>query len=211
MSEDIIKIKSILDVPTHLEGIDGVIFDLDDTLYSEKDYVRSGYSKIAEAFPQLPDLFEKLWSAFEGGKPAIDCALEEAGALTEDNKAKAIQTYRFQMPDITLYEGVREMLDRIKAEGKKLGMITDGRPEGQRAKIEALGIAPLFDEIIITDELGGPEKRKPCADAFALMKEKIDIPFERMVYIGDNIAKDFIAPEKLGMRSIYFVNENGLY
>jgi len=207
----VIEIRNILEAADHLEGIDAVIFDMDDTLYSEKDYVRSGYNKIAEAFPEVPDLFEKLWSAFEAGKPAIDCALEEAGALTEDNKAKAIQVYRFQMPDITLYDGVRCMLKKIRESGRKLGMITDGRPEGQRAKIEALGIGPLFDEIIITDELGGPEKRKPCEDAFALMKEKMDVPFGRMVYIGDNIRKDFIAPEKLGMKSIYFINEKGLY
>ena len=206
-----IEIRNILEAADHLEGIDAVIFDMDDTLYSEKDYVRSGYNKIAEAFPEVPDLFEKLWSAFEAGKPAIDCALEEAGALTEDNKAKAIQVYRFQMPDITLYDGVRGMLEEIRESGRKLGMITDGRPEGQRAKIEALGIGPLFHEIIITDELGGPEKRKPCEDAFALMKEKMDVPFGRMVYIGDNIRKDFIAPEKLGMKSIYFINEKGLY
>jgi putative hydrolase of the HAD superfamily len=39
----------------------------------------------------------------------------------------------------------------------------------------------------------------------------MNIPFENMVYIGDNIKKDFIAPDKLGMRSIYFRNSDGLY
>ena len=56
-----IEIRNILEAADHLEGIDAVIFDMDDTLYSEKDYVRSGYNKIAEAFPEVPDLFEKLW------------------------------------------------------------------------------------------------------------------------------------------------------
>ena len=206
-----IEIRNILESADHLEGIDAVIFDLDDTLYSEKDYVRSGYKKIAEVFPQLPDLAEKLWAAFEEGRPAIDFVLEEAGALTEENKAKALHAYRFQMPEIHLYEGVREMLEDIRQTGRKLGIITDGRPEGQRAKIEALGIEGLFDEIIITDELGGPQKRKPCEDAFAIIKEKMDVPYGRMVYIGDNIRKDFIAPDSLGMKSIYFINEDGLY
>lgn len=206
-----IEIRDILETAEHLDGLDAVIFDLDDTLYSEKEYVRSGYRKIAEAFPQIPDLYEKLLAAFKEGKPAIDAAFEESGALTDENKAKAIQTYRFQIPDIRLYPGVRDMLADIRAGGRKLGLITDGRPEGQRAKIEALGIENLFDEMIITDELGGPQKRKPCEDAFVIMQEKMDVPFGRMAYVGDNIRKDFMAPDRLGMKSIYFINEDGLY
>ena len=206
-----IEIRDILETAEHLDGLDAVIFDLDDTLYSEKEYVRSGYRKIAEAFPQIPDLYEKLLAAFKEGKPAIDAAFEESGALTDENKAKAIQTYRFQIPDIRLYPGVRDMLADIRAGGRKLGLITDGRPEGQRAKIEALGIENLFDEMIITDELGGPQKRKPCEDAFVIMQERMDVPFGRMAYVGDNIRKDFMAPDRLGMKSIYFVNEDGLY
>jgi len=207
----VIEIRNILETADLLDGIDAVIFDLDDTLYSEKDYVSSGYRKIAEEFPEIPDLYDRLQAAFREGKPAIDAALQEAGALTDDNKAKALHAYRFQTPDISLYDGVRGMLEDIRAAGRKLGLITDGRPEGQRAKIGALGLEDLIDEIIITDELGGPQTRKPCAEAFALMQKKMDVPYERMVYIGDNIRKDFIAPDKLGMKSIYFVNEDGLY
>lgn len=90
-------------------------------------------------------------------------------------------------------------------------MITDGRPEDQRAKIQALGIEPLFDEIIITDELGGIEYRKPNTAAFELMHEKFNVPYEKMVYIGDNPNKDFVAPENLGMKAVWFKNEDGLY
>ena len=90
-----------------------------------------------------------------------------------------------------------------------MGIITDGRPEGQYAKIRALGLN--VDELIITDELGGIEFRKPNEMAFRLMKMKMDVPYEKMVYIGDNIKKDFIAPKKLGMRSIWFKNPDGLY
>ena len=43
-----IKILNILGVEKHLEDITGVVFDMDDTLYSEKHYVASGYKKIAE-------------------------------------------------------------------------------------------------------------------------------------------------------------------
>lgn len=58
----------------------GVIFNLDDTLFQEKDYVRSGYAAVAACLPEVEDAVKRLWSYFEGGgKPAIDCLLEEVG------------------------------------------------------------------------------------------------------------------------------------
>ena len=59
-----ITITNILDVEKHLDAIDTVIFDLDDTLYSEKDYVRSGFNAVAEAFPEE----EKSEVSLEGAR-----------------------------------------------------------------------------------------------------------------------------------------------
>ena len=197
-------IGSVTEAEALLEGIDAAVFDLDDTLYPEKDYVRSGFEAAASLFPDRPDAAERLWEAFESGRPAFDAVFGEARA------AEALRVYRAHTPNIRLYPGVREMLSRLHSR-KKLGLITDGRPEGQRAKIAALGIGELFDAIIITDELGGPEHRKPSPEAFEIMSRRLSVPFGRMAYIGDNISKDFTAPEKLGMRCIWFRNPDGLY
>ena len=78
----------------------------------------------------------------------------------------------------------------IKDTGRKLGLITDGRPEGQRAKIAALGLADAFDEIIVTDELGGTEFRKPNPEAFELISRRRGVPFGEMAYVGDTLSRD---------------------
>ena len=130
--------------------------------------------------------------------------------LPESQRAEALRIYRCQKPDIHLYPGVAEMLKRLKVT-KKLGIITDGRPEGQNAKLDALGLRELVDEIIITDELGGVQYRKPNPAAFELMQQRMGVPFERMCYVGDNLKKDFVAPEMLGMVAVHFLNEEGLY
>lgn len=188
--------------------VKGVIFDLDDTLYSEKQYIRSGYKKIAD-FLGKPDASEKLWNYFAEGKSAIDAYLAEIGA--EDKKEECLNLYRNQMPDITLYEGVEKLLSQLRQNNIKVGIITDGRIEGQRNKMKALGLDQLVDDIIITDELGGIQFRKPNDISFRIMQNRWRIPFEQMVYVGDNPNKDFQAPGQLGMRSIYFRNEDGLY
>lgn len=206
-----IRISDILEVQDHIEGLRAVVFDMDDTLYGEKEYVKSGYQKIGEAFPEIANAAERLWAFFEDGKPAIDELLKEEGVSDEDTKQKCIHIYRQQIPDIHLYTGVREMIAKLRQKGLKLGLITDGRPEGQRAKIQALKIEELFDHIIVTDELGGPEYRKPNPKAFELIGEALGIPYAEMCYVGDNIRKDFIAPQQLGMKAIHFLNQDGLY
>ena len=206
-----IEIFDILEVKEHTEGLKAIIFDMDDTLYGEKEYVRSGYRQIARILPQVENAEEKLWSLFEEKKPAIDELLKQEGIDSEELKQECIRTYRYQKPEIHLYEGVESLLKELRSRGFLLGIITDGRPEGQRAKIAALGLEELVDEIIVTDELGGTEFRKPNPSAFQKMKEKLDVDYKEMCYIGDNIKKDFIAPEQLGMRAIWFKNKDGLY
>ena len=203
-------IDNILDVQKYIGNIDAVIFDLDDTLYSEKEYIKSGYNAIAEEFIEIVDMSQKLWNAFLNNKNAVDYVLEKEGLLTEENKVRALEKYRNHIPSIHLYDGIEDMLAQLK-KTKKIGLITDGRPIGQRNKIKALNLEKHIEKIIVTDELGGVEFRKPNTKAFELMQETLKIPFEKMVYIGDNINKDFIAPKKLGMQTIYFRNEDGLY
>ena len=50
-----VKIGSVTEAEALLEGIDAAVFDLDDTLYPEKDYVRSGFEAAASLFPDKPD------------------------------------------------------------------------------------------------------------------------------------------------------------
>ena len=187
--------------------IKGVIFDLDDTLYSEKDYVKSGYKAVSD---YLGGGYEKkLWHYFKNNKPALDELLRELGR--ENEKTKVLEVYRSHKPNIHLYKGVSELITGLKKKGIKIGIITDGRPEGQRNKLEALELYSMMDDVIITDELGGPQFRKPCDIAFRIMTTKWRLNLADVMYIGDNIVKDFQAAKQLGMSSLWFRNINGLY
>lgn len=194
-----------------LEGkskISGIIFDLDDTLYSEKEYVRSGFRAVADYLGN-PEYAQTLWNFFAAKTPAIDALLKEIGR--ESDRDAVLSAYRQHKPHIQPYEGVRELLSRFRRQGLKIGIITDGRPEGQRNKLEALGLSLLVDDIVITDELGGEQFRKPCDIAFRILQTRWRLPAETIVYVGDNPAKDFQAPRQLGMKCVYFKNPDGLY
>lgn len=185
--------------------IKGVIFDLDDTLFSEKEYVKSGYKAVSD---YLGGGYEdRLWSFFEAGKAAIDELLKEIGR--EREKEAAVEVYRSNIPVIHPYPGVVGMIEKLKDRGMKVGIITDGRPEGQRNKLEALKID--VDDVIITDELGGVQFRKPCDIAYRILLRRWRLPASQVVYVGDNVDKDFQAPQQLGMKSVWFRNSDGIY
>lgn len=192
------------------EKIKGVIFDLDDTLYSEKEYIKSGYRKIAEYLGE-EKVVDELWRSFEAGQPAIDELVKTRHI--ENQKTKLLDLYRNQYPDIHLYVGVKDLIAALKSEGIKVGIITDGRPEGQRNKLKALGLDKLIDnnDVIITDELGGIQFRKPCDIAFRIIQKRWKLPCQQIIYIGDNANKDFQACRQLGMKWLWFENCNGLY
>lgn len=196
--------------------IRGVIFDLDDTLYSEKEYVKSGFNKISKYLSSnkiinksKSEIYNELLDFFNNKNQAIDLLLNKYNK--NNYKTVCLDMYREHIPNIHLYDGVLELIKELKSNKIKLGIITDGRINGQKNKIKALQLDKYIDDIIITDELGGIQFRKPNDISFRIMQNRWNIPFSQIVYIGDNLSKDFIAPKQLGMNYIYFENVDGLY
>ena len=190
------------------QPLKGIIFDLDDTLYNEKQYIRSGYRAV-EKYLGIPGAAEEMWRFFENNEPAIDSYLAKIDQLAR--KIECLKIYREHMPEISLREDVVQHIQDLKCRGIKIGIITDGRPTGQWNKIRALGLEEMVDDIIVTDELGGEQFRKPCDIAFRIMQRRWRIPFEQIMYVGDNIHKDFQAPKQLGMQWMLVENKDSLY
>lgn len=184
-----------------------IVFDLDDTLYPEVEYVRSGFGAVAGRIAgcgcEAEVIAEKLWRAFERGPRdrVFNAVLGELGLPEDEGKiAELVDVYRGHRPGLQLAAGVRELLVELKKECR-LGIITDGYLPAQKLKVEALQIGDLFDHIIYTEELGR-EYWKPAGRAFELMAEELGCSASECVYVADNPAKDFIGPNQLGWQTI---------
>ena len=180
-----------------LAAYDVIVFDLDDTLYSEKDYVNSGYQAISRQIANLYGIdFEAAIANNIQQQNVLRSALLEVG-LDEILLPQLIQIYRYHEPKIALFPKVSEILNTLKQCNKPMYLITDGRALTQRLKINALGIASYFEKIYISEEQG---YEKPALHSFNAISE-IESG-KRIVYIADNPKKDFIAPKALGWNAI---------
>lgn len=186
--------------------IKGFVFDLDDTLYLERDYVYSGFCAIAKVMGN-DALADKLMDLFEEDRQNV---YQRAG-FSDEECCRCVAVYRQHLPYISLGDGVKETLSALRVRGCQIGIVTDGRPQGQRNKIQALGLESMVDAIVVTDELGGETFRKPNPVAFQKIRETLGLSYEEMVYIGDNPTKDFVAPLMLGMHACWLRNPDGLY
>lgn len=189
-----------------------VTFDLDDTLYDEVEYCRSGFASVAEFLADLPDypsaqrIFSCLWQHFGGGNrtKTFNAALDELGLTYDDTLIpELIEIYRGHAPNISLPDDSKEILCQLG--GKyKLALLTDGFLPAQRLKVQALGLEEYFQCIIYTEELGR-ECWKPSPAGFEKLIETVKVKPENIAYVADNEKKDFIAPNQLGFLTIQII------
>ena len=76
--------------------------------------------------------------------------------------------------------------------------------------IKASAYVPLRP-CLLNSELLSLQFRKPCDIAFRIMQRRWKLPFENIIYVGDNLHKDFQAPKQLGMQWKHIQNKDGLY
>lgn len=173
-----------------LREADVVVFDLDDTLYKEIGYLYSAYEEIAA---RLNLDVEAMKAAYHRGENVFQQIVDNSDGQITMNDLFGI--YRHHVPHITLSSQVAAFLKAMKAAGKTLGLITDGRAIMQRNKIVSLGLDGYIasDHIVISEEFGSS---KP-SEANYLYFHKLH-PEARFGYIADNVTKDFVAPNRLG-------------
>ncbi len=189
-----------------------VVFDLDDTLYDEIEYCKSGFSAIAKFLtnqlgePPAEHIFGILRKEFTAGNhtKTFNVALDEL-AINYDDKLidEMVRVYRNHIPNIKLPQDSKDILSRLSAK-YTLGLLTDGFLPAQRLKVQALGIEKYFKCIVYTEELGR-DCWKPSPAGFEKILKNLDTKPENAVYIADNEKKDFIAPNKLGLLTIQII------
>ena len=175
-----------------------VVFDLDDTLYAESDYRKSGIVHVKNFVAglygkntyQCPLVLDDLIACDDFIGKIVD-----AYKLPSTIKDSLLWIYRTHKPLIKIRPDVQKVIASLEMTCKSLIILTDGRSVTQRLKIEALGLNRL--PAYISEEFSS---EKPSLDRFIMIENQFRNG--NYVYIGDNPQKDFLAPNSLGWKTI---------
>lgn len=181
------------------------VFDLDDTLYKEIDFLKSAYQEIAGYVERrfgCPNVYHQMNQWYAEGIDVFQTLIDTCHLPV--SKDVLITMYREHHPNICLDDDTKETLEILKAECKAIGIITDGRQLSQMNKIYALGLEIYMniEDIFISEAYG---HQKP--DEYAFRKIEQQYKDCKYIYVGDNPSKDFLAPNRLGWDTICLLDD----
>ena len=185
-------------------------FDLDDTLYDEKQFVFSGYKEVSKYIGKKSDESPKVIHSLmikifneEGRDGLFNKVLELHGIKTNYEVKNCLKIYRTHTPKVALNKGLRKKLNKYKKESY---LVTDGNRFVQRNKIKALKIENSFKKIFITRDYG-IKNEKPSLKVFKIISKIEKKDLSSIIYIGDNPSKDFVNLNKYGALTIQVGNK----
>lgn len=194
-----------------------VIFDLDDTLYEERQFFHSGFVVVAAYLEQrgigpagkTTELLDHFHHA-EGRQQVFQKLAARLG-FPEDWVAEIVELFRSHYPVIGLAADALEVLPRLRASYRlRLGCVTDGWLAVQRRKIEALKVEPLLDALVIADEWGR-EFWKPHPQPFHTCCARLGVEPNEAVFVGDNPERDMVGARRAGLASIRIRRPGGYF
>jgi putative hydrolase of the HAD superfamily len=180
------------------------MFDLDNTLYDEHAFVKSGFKAVSEFLSHKFGLDEKTVYARlcnilikEGRNQVFSQVLTDFAVYNDEIVSDMLEVYRKHLPQISIFKDTHYAISLLREE-YKLGLITDGLRMVQESKVEALKIGSWFDAIIYAYDYGGKYSPKP----FLLMLKRLQVKACESVYVDDNPCKGFSVANELGIRTV---------
>ena len=184
--------------------IKAVLLDLDNTLYDEYTFVKSGFREVSKVMASKLDIseddfYQTLWQTFlkVERKQVFSETLKHFSVFDADLIPEMLETYRNHRPAISVFKDVYSTLIALK-EKFSLGLITDGKKEVQEKKIKALKLEGYFEVITYAEEYGG----KCCLKPFVVTLQKLQVSAEESVFVDDDPLKSFSTAKDLGLITV---------
>ena len=192
-----------------------LLLDLDDTLLdfhqAERRSVAEtmqvfGISPTAERIAVYSALNRKLWEGMEAGEitkqqllsSRFALFLERIGACADDEGME--KDYEARLRDsFYLVDGAIQTLTVLK-KSYALYAVSNGTSKVQRNRILKSGLAPFFQGVFLSEEVGFA---KPSAGFFEAVFSQIPYPKQEALLIGDSLSADIAGASAFGIRSVW--------
>jgi len=190
--------------------IKAIIFDLDNTLIDFMSMKKAASAAAANAmiktglkdYPQ--DLADTLFSFYldhgiESDDAFEEYLLREYQAVDYRILAAAVNAYlKEKYLHLKPYPGVVDTLEKLKRQGFKLGIVSDGLRLKAWMRLNEAGLDGYLDAVVTYDDTG---QKKPAKEPFLLICDQLDVKPEECLMVGDWPAKDMQGGRLAGMKT----------
>jgi pyrophosphatase PpaX len=159
-----------------------VLFDLDGTLIDSGEIILSSFRHATQTVleREIPD---EVLAAAVGGSNIY----EQMRAFDEERAEELVRVYREHNEplhdDLVAFEGIERVLERLKCEGRQLGIVTAKR---RRTVDLAFAILPLeryFDAVVTAEQT---EHHKPHPEPVLTALERLGSEPAEAAFVGDS-------------------------
>lgn len=195
--------------------VKAVLWDLDDTLYSRVAAARRMYPSMfrTHLYDGKDDAFIEAAADFMIGHINRDTMIAESSFQqlfeafppNKDFCLADCQEYYFDHIHEFAVAGAEQLsvVKKLRGLGIQTAIVTNvsaDRFEFQRHKINALGLTPFFDAIILSGEVG---VHKPDRRVFDYATARLGVASEDCVFVGDNPDADAVGALNAGMEAVW--------
>jgi len=215
---DLIRYVAQTSLPASTLDIDGIVFDLDDTLIDQKAWISDKLRMLHDVrSTRLPPREVFLAAAYqvleEGNRARLIDGLIAQLRLPADLREDLIETYRSLVPAaISTYPDAARVLAELKARGFRIGLLSDNPAASQRQKLARLAETPCgtvpFDAVVLTGHLNSS---KPNPAVFRSAASTLGIPERRLAMVGDNLFRDSLGALEAGFGAAFHLSRPGSF
>jgi HAD superfamily hydrolase (TIGR01509 family) len=165
------------------------LFDLDGTLVdSVYQHVLAWRGALADEGIEL-DVWRVHRRIGMSGGLLVNALLRETGREMSAEQTSRLQRlhaerYAVLLPTVRPLAGARELLDELRRLGVPWAIATSGRLESAAPALQLLGVAADRDAVVTRDQV---PYAKPDPDLFLAAAERIGMPIEASVVVGDSV------------------------
>jgi putative hydrolase of the HAD superfamily len=131
----------------------------------------------------------------------VRLGLRELGIENKELAAAIGRVYHNRREEtLEIFPDALDTLEWLRAQGRKLALLTNGNGVPQRRKIQTFGLDRFFDAIFIEGEIGFG---KPDPRIYQLALERLSVQPSETWMAGDNLDWDVVQPQRLGIFAIW--------
>lgn len=188
-----------------------ILFDLDGTLLNREEtlirFCKAQYKKFALE-TDLDMYVRRVCELDANGyvrKEIVYAEITKEFNFSKEIEQKLFLDYMNHFQEYCVpFNGLIELLKALKDQQILLGIITNGRHEGQMASLRALSIEAFFDVVLISESEG---IAKPNPEIFERALTLLGVKANEACYVGDHPINDIEAARKVGLTTIWKKNE----